>query len=272
MTLEKGYLSFDPVAGDYDWTRYLPPEAQEQAARLLREEAGLSEGQILLDAGTGTGRFSLPLARLGVPVIGLDVSEKMLSQQRLKVAQDAAGEALPLRVARADLRALPLGSGAVGAALMVHILHLIADWKRVLAEIRRALAPGGVLLLAQEGGARQFPTRRFYTELARDRGLDRTRIGSQSVEETVAYLRAQGARVERVDRDRVQWRLRTPVAKTIEALRRRSWSGLWTVPEEENAELVARTEAWARQTYGSLEGFEESEAQLIAWAARWPSV
>src|SRR5579871_5906234 len=142
MTSEKGYLSFDPVAGDYDWTRYLPPEAQEQAARLLREEAGLSEGQILLDAGTGTGRFSLPLARLGVPVIGLDVSEKMLSQQRLKVAQDAAGEALPLRVARADLRALPLGSGAVGAALMVHILHLIADWKRVLAEIRRALAAG----------------------------------------------------------------------------------------------------------------------------------
>lgn len=273
MTSEKGYLSFDPVASDYDWTRYIPPEVQEQAARLLREEARLSEGKILLDAGTGTGRFSVPLARQGVPVVGLDISENMLAQLRHKVQGNKVGETVPLRVARADLRQIPLKSGAAGAALMVHILHLIVDWKKVLSEVRRALAPGGTLLLAQEGGARMFPTRDFYLQRARERGLvDRARIGAQSVEEVVAYLRAEGAQVERVDRERVQWRLRYPVARTLEALRRRSWSGIWTVPEAENADLVDQAEAWARQTYGSLEAFEEADAELIVWAARWPAI
>ena len=271
MMSEKSYLSFDPVASDYDWTRYIPSDVQEQAARLLREEARLSERQILLDAGTGTGRFSVPLARLGVPVVGLDISENMLAQLRRKVEGDAAEEALPLRVARADLRQIPLKSGAAGAALMVHILHLIVDWKQVLAEVRRALAPGGTLLLAQEGGARMFPTRNFYMQQARERGLvGRARIGAQSVEAVVAYLREAGAQVERVDRERVQWRLRYPVARTLEALRRRSWSGLWSVPEEANVDLVNGAEAWARQTYGSLDAFEEADAELIVWAARWP--
>ncbi|HZT41135.1 MAG TPA: methyltransferase domain-containing protein [Chthonomonadaceae bacterium] len=272
MTTEQGYLSFDPVASDYDWTRYMPLEIQEQAARLLQEVAGVAEDRALLDAGTGTGRFSLPLAQLGVPVIGLDISGNMLSQLRQKVRGEATGKALPLRVARADLRHLPVKAGAIEAVLIVHILHLIADWKRVLAEVRRVLAPGGTLLLAQEAGARMFPTRSFYMELAREHGLNRTRIGAQSLEEVVAYLREQGAQVERVDGERVQWRLRFQVAKTLEALRRRSWSGIWSVPEEVNADLVDRAEAWARQTYGSLEAFEEADAQLIVWAVRWPQL
>jgi ubiquinone/menaquinone biosynthesis C-methylase UbiE len=242
---------------------------QARAAQLLQERAGLASGEVLLDAGVGTGRFALPLARAGMPVVGADISDRMLAQlQAKRAALEAKATPLPLRVVRADLRRLPFASGVFGAALVVHILHLIADWQAVLREIGRVLAPGGMLLLAQESG-RSVPTRDYYMKMAAARGLLRPHIGTRSRDEIRTYLLEQGAQVERVDDDRLHWRQPWNIGDILEMVRRRTWSSLWNVPDADHAEMMAATETWAQATYGSLDVAEEADMMLMVWAARW---
>jgi SAM-dependent methyltransferase len=51
------------------------------------EEANrVGEGSMVLELGSGTGRLTLPLARAGHPVIGLDLSPAMLTRARAKLA------------------------------------------------------------------------------------------------------------------------------------------------------------------------------------------
>ncbi len=264
--------NFDSVAHEYDETRYLPPEAQAQAARLLYEVMAFVPGQAMLDSGVGTGRFALPLARLGVPVIGVDISRQMMARLLSKrAALEQAGEALPLRLARGDLRRLPIATASVGAVLIVHILHLIVEWQTVLQEVRRVLTPGGALVMASESGAQRWmPTRQHYFEQAQQRGLLRAHQGATSWEDVRAYLESTGAQVARVDAERIHWTTPVRVADTLERLRRRTWSNIWAVPDADHAELMAETEAWARQTYDTLDATEEQQAVLQVRTARWP--
>jgi len=266
----EAFLSFDSVAHEYDWSRYMPPDVQREAARLIRDLAGLSPGQALLDAGVGTGRFALPLAELGVPVVGVDISDNMLARlQAKRAALEQERTSLPLWLVRGDLRRLPLASGVFSAALVVHILHLIADWQAVLREVWRVLAPGGVLVLAQESG-RRVPTRDRYMDIAASRGLLRKNLGAHRAE-VHAFLVETGARVEQMDASRVRWRHSWRVAEMLEMVRRRTWSSLWTIPDADHAAMMAETEAWARQTYGTLDAVEEADTMLMVWAVRRPT-
>jgi ubiquinone/menaquinone biosynthesis C-methylase UbiE len=265
-----GYLNFDSVADSYDATRGIPPEAQEQAALIVRENAVLAPGEKIFDAGVGTGRFALPLARLGVPVVGVDVSVGMLGRLREKLSGESPQTRASLRLARGDLRRIPMRSSAFKAVLVVHILHLIEDWKAVVQEVRRILLPGGVLFLVTDRGRTMLPTRDHYFERARTRGLLREHIGVAVFEELQAYLEAQGAEVQRVDEERVRWMAQEKVGTTLEMLERRTWSNLWPIPEADHAELLRETTDWALAQYGSLDAVEESETKMVIRAVRWP--
>ena len=63
-----------------------------------------ARGGPVLELGCGTGRVTLPLARLGVEVVGLELSSEMLSF----AVQKAGAEGLELTFARADLRSFDL--------------------------------------------------------------------------------------------------------------------------------------------------------------------
>jgi len=264
------YVSFDPFAGDYDRSRGLPLQAQDSIAARMRAAANWQSGEIFLDAGVGTGRFAVPLGRLGVPVVGLDISPNMLTHLRanLEAARLEAETELPVRAAQGDLRHMPVASGAFKAVVIVHILHLIADWKLVLDEVKRVLKPGGTLLLGKQGGDGS-PVRSFYTQLVRERGLMATVLGARG-EEVHAYLAAQGARVETIDTSDLVWTAHHPVSLTLELLRRRVWSSLREISDADNAALLAETEAWARRQYGTLDAIEEDRGTCSLTAARWP--
>ncbi len=266
---QKPYVSFDSVAQDYDVSRGIPAEAQLKVSARMRDAANWQPGEVFLDAGAGTGRFAVPLARLGVPVVGLDISASMLArlQANREAAQLEAKTVLPLLAARADLRRIPVASSAFKAVVIVHILHLIADWKVVLDEVKRVLKPGGVLLMGRQTGEGS-PTRAFYYSLVKERGLLAASLGAHG-EEVGAYLAAHGAQVEPVDMSGITWIVRRPVSFTLELLRRRTWSSLREISEADNAVLLAETEAWARQRYGSLDAIEEDEGTSVLSMTRW---
>jgi ubiquinone/menaquinone biosynthesis C-methylase UbiE len=117
-------------------------EAQALAAARL---AGCPEGGELLDVPCGFGRHSVPLARAGYRVTGVDRSEALLAEARHR----AGGERWP-KLVRADYRELPFRDASFDAALnLFSSLGYLGDDEdtKALAEIGRVLRPGGRLVI-----------------------------------------------------------------------------------------------------------------------------
>jgi SAM-dependent methyltransferase len=111
------------------------------AARAL-DLAGLDGADTVVDVGCGNGSFLAELRSRGHrgPLLGLDLSPGM-----------AAVAARHAPTAAADARALPLPSAAVDAALAPHMLYHVPEPARAVAELRRVVRPGGVVLITTNG-------------------------------------------------------------------------------------------------------------------------
>ena len=119
-------------------------EAEGQAlaaARLAR----LADGADVLDAPCGFGRHSIPLARAGYRVVGVDRSQTLLDDARRR----SLGERWP-KFVQADYRSLPQPDESFDLALnLFSSLGYLGDEEdtKALAELRRVLRPGGRLLI-----------------------------------------------------------------------------------------------------------------------------
>ncbi len=111
----------------------------------------IQAGQRVLDIGCGTGALTLRAAARGATVIGIDINPQMLSiaQQRLTAA--GLNEQVELReLGVAELESEPAASFDVVMSGLC-FSELSSDERRyALAEARRLLRPGGLLLLADE--------------------------------------------------------------------------------------------------------------------------
>ena len=115
-------------------------EAQALAAARL---AGCPEGGELLDVPCGFGRHSIPLARAGYRVTGVDRSLVLLAE-----AERRSGGGVTL--VNADYRELPFEDEAFDAAINLYTsLGYLGDEEdtKVLAGIRRVLREGGRLVI-----------------------------------------------------------------------------------------------------------------------------
>lgn len=65
--------------------------------RLTVEECGVPEVQSVLDIGTGSGRFCIPLAQQGRSVVGVDFSRPMLEMARQYAAAAGVGDRCEFR-------------------------------------------------------------------------------------------------------------------------------------------------------------------------------
>lgn len=98
------------------------------------------------DLGCGTGGVAALVARFAGRVVAIDESPAMLEAARRRLEQlPGTGEEVQLLEGR--LEALPLESASVDAALLVLVLHYVAQPERALSEASRVLRPGGRLLV-----------------------------------------------------------------------------------------------------------------------------
>lgn len=137
-----------------DVARFLGPaylrnaftKGTEQEIGFLVEALELVPGERVLDVGCGPGRHALALARRGIEVVGVDLSEDFVALAR----EAAAAEALPARFEVGDVRELTYraefdavmclcqgGFGLLGGR----------DEPRVFERIAAAVRPGGRLAL-----------------------------------------------------------------------------------------------------------------------------
>jgi SAM-dependent methyltransferase len=96
----------------------------------------------ILELGCGTGRVAIPLAQRGFRVTGIDRSEAMLQQARLKAAQANAN----VEWLEADVRDLHLDQAfsliIIPNNTLCHLLDL-GDFEACMGCVRRHLAPSG---------------------------------------------------------------------------------------------------------------------------------
>ena len=101
----------------------------------------------LLDAGCGQGKALQPLYKRFKPtrLIGLDADPEALVAART----EAARHGLAPELLEADCGAIPLPDASVDLVFCHQTLHHLVRQEETLAEFRRVLKPGGLLLLAE---------------------------------------------------------------------------------------------------------------------------
>lgn len=115
------------------------------------KEVAARTGGPVLEVGAGTGRLTIPLARLGLEVWAVDVSAGMLARLRARLAGEAAAVQARVHVVHADAARLDLPERRFALALLpFNTLMLIPDpedERATLAAIAAHTAPGAVLAL-----------------------------------------------------------------------------------------------------------------------------
>jgi 2-polyprenyl-3-methyl-5-hydroxy-6-metoxy-1,4-benzoquinol methylase len=97
-------------------------------------------GQKILDVGIGTGRASLPLARKGLRVTGVDSSDAMLDECR-RLAGDT-----PVTLILGDLLDLPVRDTDFDTIMALHVMVHFPHWRQALEKWTAKLANGGRII------------------------------------------------------------------------------------------------------------------------------
>ena len=113
--------------------------------------ARLAGGKRVLDAGCGAGYGSAELARIARSVVGADIAAEAVDFAR-------AHYPLPnLCFEQASCTALPHPDGRFDLVVAFEVIEHLQDWRALLSEARRLLAPGGQFVVST-------PNRLYYTE------------------------------------------------------------------------------------------------------------
>lgn len=130
---------YDAIAELYDpWSRTVTEDIA-----FYVDEACAAGGPVV-ELGVGTGRIAVPTALAGVPVIGVDSSERMLGVCRQRAEEAGVAALLDLRLG--DLRTPPVTERVcLVTSPFRALLHLSSDKERLeaLGAARARLEPGG---------------------------------------------------------------------------------------------------------------------------------
>src|SRR5687768_1962524 len=102
----------------------------------------LDDRATVADLGTGTGQFAATVAPYVARVVAVDASAAMLAAARRRVAPH---DNVDLR--QGELESLPLENGEADLAVLLLVLHHLAEPAAALAEAARVVKPGGRLLV-----------------------------------------------------------------------------------------------------------------------------
>jgi SAM-dependent methyltransferase len=150
---------YDNEASFYDLL-YNPTDDIPFYEKLANEAKGP-----ILELACGTGRITLPLARAGSEIIGLDASRKMLDVARSKLRQEKAEVRRRVRFIRGDMRTFSLSQRFTLCFIPFFSFHHLLsedDQLRTLAVVRKHLLPKGRLVFDV-----------FNPDLSRPEGLQR---------------------------------------------------------------------------------------------------
>ena len=139
MSALKTRLKSTWESGDYGvFAQYLEKGALEFFDRL-----NIAPGTRLLDVACGAGQLTLPAARKGINVTGLDLAANLVQQARNK----AAAEGLEIRVDEGDAEALPYPDASFDVVMSLIGSMFAPRPERVASEMVRVCVVGGKIIM-----------------------------------------------------------------------------------------------------------------------------
>jgi len=233
-------VKFDRAAEYYDDTRALPADVAQAITELLIPE--LRGRGPVLEVGVGTGRWAIPLSSAGIPITGIDLSRPMLSKLLEKSSS--------VPVALADACRLPFADDSFGATYASHLLHLIPNWQDAVREMARVTSPRGVALIDHGGPSRLNEV--IGAVITGEPGKPLFRAGLNTIEELDAFTASLGLALRTLPE--VPEVIENPLVDLIERIRSNRWSFTWTLDDHGREQAATRLEAWAIETFGSVDG------------------
>ncbi len=131
-----------------DWLVRDTREQEEQPEAML-DALKIPKGATVADVGAGVGYTSLRLSKRVGPtgtVYATDVQPEMLRMLRANAGQAGAANIKPVL---ATLKETKLPDAAIDLILMVDVYHECPDPEAILKGLRKALKPGGRLVLVE---------------------------------------------------------------------------------------------------------------------------
>lgn len=135
---------FDPWPEKYDqWFKTsLGKLVQGYEGELIVTMLKPGHGELILDAGCGTGIFTAHPLERDARVVGLELSRPMLVRTMFK---SEGRHSLPVQ---GDMRNLPFADGSFDKAVSVTAIEFIGNAKLAVEEIFRVTKPGGTIVVA----------------------------------------------------------------------------------------------------------------------------
>jgi len=217
----------------YQRGRELPPDRLSRWIEVFASYAPSARPLVVLDLGSGTGRFTPALAAaFGGPVYGVEPSRKM----RAIAQKTAAHPAITYLEGSAER--IPLPEASCDIVLMYLSFHHVWDRQAAAAEIARVLRPRGCVLLRSTFSDRIF-------ELEWMRYFPRVRhIEMQMFPSSDEVIRLfAGAGLTPVALVAIEEQLAPSLTKYAERLRMRAISTFEHMSEAEIAEGFVRLDA-----------------------------
>lgn len=126
-------------SGDYGvFAKYL-----EKGALEFFERLSIPAGARLLDVACGAGQLTLPAARKGIQVTGLDLAANLVRQARAK----AAAEGLRIPIDEGDAEDLPYPDGSFDVVMSLIGSMFAPRPELVASEMIRVARPGGRIIM-----------------------------------------------------------------------------------------------------------------------------
>jgi ubiquinone/menaquinone biosynthesis C-methylase UbiE len=143
MSKEKTQL-FDEWPEVYDrwFTTPIGSLVRKVETELILDLLKPKQGEVILDAGCGTGVFTVDILSLGSHVIGLDISLPMLIHARKKL------KGYPFQMVLSDILNLPFRENSFDKVVSVTALEFIENAKGVVGELFRVTHKGGCIVVA----------------------------------------------------------------------------------------------------------------------------
>lgn len=118
-------------------------------------------GRDVLEVGVGTG-LALPHYNSSKRITGIDLSEEMLQKARERTRTDGLGNVQGLQ--EMDAEATSFDDASFDIAVGMFVASVVPNPRRLLAEMRRLVRPGGDILLVNHFAAAKGP--RWWLERA----------------------------------------------------------------------------------------------------------
>lgn len=126
-------------SGDYGhFATYLEPGALE-----FLERIGIEPGERVLDVACGAGQISIPAARDGARVTGLDLADNLVEQARVR----ARREGVDAQFDQGDAEAMPYDDEAFDVVISLFGAMFAPQPDTVASELLRVCRPGGRIVM-----------------------------------------------------------------------------------------------------------------------------